>query len=433
MLVSQRGRPWLFRATLFAALACLLIWEVTSRTLAAYFANVASEQALAVRPHQSTALLKIADQKMSELDSTGGSDRSVQTAKSDRVINAQIRALAESALLDNPLNARALRILGQVADQSRDETLAWKFMQIAARYSMNESLAVIWLVDKHFEKKDFEATLYYVDLLLRTRPQFISYVMPTLAWIAENKDAAGSLRKLLADNPPWRAAFFGALPGRVSDARTPLELLTAVKDSPNPPTNDDLREYLNFLIARKFYALAYYAWLQFLPTEQLSGLGLLFNASFETDPSGLPFDWVIRPGAGVSIDIGPAPDREEGRALNISFDQGRIEFGGVTQLIVLTPGKYRFNAQYTGEVIGQRGLKWRIVCANGATISESRMIAGRAPTWKNIEFSFNVPADCPAEYLRLDLDARMSSEQFVSGHVWFDDLWLARVGDGTDK
>jgi hypothetical protein len=167
--------------------------------------------------------------------------------------------------------------------------------------------------------------------------------------------------------------------------------------------------------------------------EQLGRLGLLFNASFETDPSGLPFDWMIRPGAGVSIDIGPAPDREGGRALNISFDQGRIEFGGVTQLVVLTPGKYRFDAQYMGEVIGQRGLKWRIVCANGSTISESRMIAGRAPTWKNIEFSFTVPADCPAEYLRLDLDARMSSEQFVSGRVWFDDLWLARVGDGADK
>jgi hypothetical protein len=154
-------------------------------------------------------------------------------------------------------------------------------------------------------------------------------------------------------------------------------------------------------------------------------LGLLFNGGFATVPSGLPFDWAITPGNGVTMEIAPAPGG--GRALAIAFQQGRVDFRGMSQLLVLTPGTYQFSGRYTGEVMGQRGLKWRVTCAGGTAIGESGMVAGRASTWKSIEFDFTVPdADCPAQYLRLDLDARMSSEQFVSGIIWFADLGVAR-------
>jgi hypothetical protein len=62
------------------------------------------------------------------------------------------------------------------------------------------------------------------------------------------------------------------------------------------------------------------------------------------------------------------------------------------------------------------------------------MVAGRTSAWKNIEFAFAVPvADCPAQYVRLDLDARMSSEQFASGTVWFGDLRMMRLPDAANK
>jgi hypothetical protein len=434
MRTSKYRKLWDFRAILFAALAMILMWAVTSKTLAAYLANLASEHAVVIGTHQTTAKLNLAEHKLSELDSTAGPDGSGQSSKSDPVVSQQIRAMAESALLDDPLNARALRILGQLADMAHDQTRAWQFMETSARYSMNESFAVAWLVDKSFEKKDYEAALHFADVLLRTRPQLINYVMPTLVQIAEDRDASGGLRKLLADNPPWRPWFFGNLPNTVSDARTPLDLLTAIKDSPNPPTAGDLRGYLDFLIGQKFYALAYYAWLQFLPPEQLNSLGLLFNGNFETQPSGIPFDWVITPGAGVTVDVVPVPDHEGGRALVVAFGQERVDFRGVTQLIMLSPGKYQFNGKYTGEIIGQRGLKWRVTCAGGGQIGESGAIAGRTATWRNIEFTFVIPgADCPAQYLRLDLDARMSSEQFASGTVWFNELRVARFADTANK
>jgi hypothetical protein len=270
-------------------------------------------------------------------------------------------------------------------------------------------------------------------VLLRTQPDVLPYVVPTLSQLAENKDASSAVKKLLANNPPWRAQFFSALPNSISDARTPLELLLSIKGIPTPPVAGDLHAYLNFLIVHNFYDLAYYAWLQFLPPEQLSSVGLLFNGSFEFGPSGLPFDWVITPGQGVTVDIAARPENGQ-RGLMIEFGYGRVEFQGVTQLIMLPPGAYEFKGKYKGEVVGRRGLEWRITCASGNSppLGKSPIVIGVTPVWKDFEFSFTVPStDCRAQYVRLTLDARSASEQLISGAIWYSELRIARASHVT--
>jgi hypothetical protein len=55
------------------------------------------------------------------------------------------------------------------------------------------------------------------------------------------------------------------------------------------------------------------------------------------------------------------------------------------------------------------------------------MMVGLARPWKTVEVSFTVPGpDCRAQQLRLSLDARMPSEQLVSGSVWYDELQIDR-------
>ena len=251
-----------------------------------------------------------------------------------------------------------------------------------------------------------------------------------LGRIAEIPSAKGELKNALAKDPPWRAQFFNTLSRNVTDARTPLELLLSLRDAETPPTDAERQAYLQALIGHKLYELAYYSWLQFLPPDQLSNAGRLFNGSFEVPPSGLPFDWVFKKAPGVNVKFAPRPDHEREQALLIEFGPGRVDFGaGISELVLLPPGDYRLEGKYKADLVSQRGLQWSVKCAEATTpIGVSGTMNGSSPIWQDIDLTFTVPdSDCVAQHVALALDARSASEQFVSGAVWYDELNIVRI------
>jgi hypothetical protein len=100
---------------------------------------------------------------------------------------------------------------------------------------------------------------------------------------------------------------------------------------------------------------------------------------------------------------------------------------------MLGPGRYRLEGSHKGEVIGLRGLRWRVVCADGgSTLGESILFNGLVPSWKEFAFGFEIPpAGCRAQYVRLALDARSASERFISGSIWYDELRI--VSDDAER
>ena len=392
---KQTERSWIWRTAILAFIAVFAIWEVLTRSVGA---------------------------NITEAPPDATSSTQEEPEKS--------RAWAEGTLRQDPLNARALGVLGRLAESNGDEALTSRLMLAASRRSLRESTAIYWLLRQSYAREDFASTARYADILMRVQPGTASAVIPALARMAEDKRGQAEIQRLLDSNPPWRPQFFAALANNIADARTPLQLLLKLKDTQAPPTNIELKSYMDFLIGNKFYELAYYTWLQFLPPEQLSEIGELFNASFESAPSGFPFDWTIRQGSGVTIDIATWPDRVDKRALFVEFGYGRVEFQPVTQFIMLAPGAYRFKGAYTGEVIGRRGLVWRLACADrpSAPIGQSSPALGTERSWKQFEFGFTVPEkDCRAQIASLALDARSASEQLVTGAIWFGDLGISRA------
>src|SRR6185295_12495517 len=95
----------------------------------------------------------------------------------------------------------------------------------------------------------------------------------------------------------------------VSDARTPLEFLLTLKQTPTPPNAADIKMYLGVLLNHKLYELAYYTWLQFLAPGELTKIGRLVNGDFEGPPSDSPFDWSLTQGPGVTLKIASRPDK----------------------------------------------------------------------------------------------------------------------------
>ena len=131
---------------------------------------------------------------------------------------------------------------------------------------------------------------------------------------------------------------------------------------------------------------------------------------------------MFRGGHGVTIQLSERPDHPGDNALLIEFGPGRVDFGGVTQMVLLPAGDYHLSGKYKSELVSQRGMVWRVSCGS-KMVGESFPVRGSDPAWKDFGISFSVPPDgCPAQKVELVLDARSASETFVSGSTWYDDL-----------
>lgn len=379
------------------------------------------------------------DSAAPEADQTG--DAAVEqpsvprpVAESKPLVDEEIGKSVRRALEAEPMNARGFRILGQIAYLQADDATAAKFMQSAARLSRRQVAAVYWIMRKAYEQADYKAAASWADALLRVRPQMAKIVTGTLGQMAENAEANAEVKKVIAEDPPWRRAFLYYLLNNIKDARTPLDLMLALKSTAHPASAKDVEPYLRFLVAHKFYDLAYASWLQLLPVDQGALAQLLFNGSFELPLSGMPFDWDLASGSGASVDILPRPDQPDHKTLHIELENGRVDFKGVKQLTTFSPGFYRFKGSMMGQVSGRRGLRWRVTCVDRSNkvAGESTMFLGAKPDWTAFEFPFVIPeSDCPAQYVRLDLDARSASERLVSGSIYFDELNVSPEGESA--
>ena len=104
----------------------------------------------------------------------------LQSANTDSTNSAQIWSRAELALFNDPLNARALRILGQLSQSRSEEGQTKALMQAAARRSFQESIAVYWMMQKSYQDQDYREALRYIDMLFRTRQQLMRKIGATI-------------------------------------------------------------------------------------------------------------------------------------------------------------------------------------------------------------------------------------------------------------
>ena len=445
------------------ALGALIVLLILRYSLAAYLATVNPELALRLDRDQPIALLALAERSISEVEQSArsmASERSTrlhdfaaprallaapadatqqpEAATADRLGPEHAQHLAKArdmvvrAMRANPLSYRAATLLGAITELTAPgnaSEAARPYYETAARLSPRASDAIYWLMRWNLERRNYVQAIEHADTLMRTTSRAGPAVLPILARLLEHPEASEPLTQLLISDPPWRDRLIEELPAHVSDARTPLTLLLALRQSARQPTTDTLRGYLNFLMTHQFHELAYYTWLQFLPADQLAATGFLFNGSFETKPSGLPFDWSFRSGRGTIIDFRPLPGQAAEQGLRIDFTDGRVDFGGVSQIVLLAPGAFLLTGRYRGDLEGKRGLRWRVSCIapTAGMLAETPMHLGLVPAWREFELEFVIPdKGCEAQRIHLDLDARSSSEQLVRGTMWYDVIRLER-------
>jgi hypothetical protein len=201
-------------------------------------------------------------------------------------------------------------------------------------------------------------------------------------------------------------------------------LFDLLRRSPGGLSTRELSTWLDALISDGQWGPAYLGWVESLSPEASKRIGNIYNGGFELEPSQLGFDWRFGrvPGARISRD--QVVGSEGQYALRVDFEDRRVPFHQVRQLLALVPGSYRLHGRVrTDDLRGERGLVWTLRCAdNGRFIAETEPVKGRHD-WHSFDLDLAVPPEkCGGQWLTLRVPARIAAEQRLGGTVWFDDL-----------
>jgi tetratricopeptide (TPR) repeat protein len=381
-------------------------WQIIARTAATTLARSDPDAALGFVDDHHVALNQLAEKELL------GPNNNLDTA----------RERARRALRSSPLNARALTLLGLIADKKGDQKSAEDLMQIAVGRTWHDFDADQWLLNRETQRGDYAHALPYADAMLRIDQETRPGLFPVLASFTVDPRALGALTSFLATSPPWRPWFLSELSGRLANQTRLVQLYAALNDTGNPPTKDELRPYLNRLIKDENFEVAYQTWRATLTSEQRADVTYPFNRDFEFPIDNLPFNWNF---AGADVQVVSSADSGEKRTLRVEYSGARVDVANVKQLLLLPAGDYSFGGRVkTAELRTSRGLWWRIFCAEGpaSTLANTELVSGTVP-WTDFTIKVQVPATgCAAQWLQLELPARVSSESKIEGQVWYRDL-----------
>ena len=265
--------------------------------------------------------------------------------------------------------------------------------------------------------------------MLRVQPELAQNLHPVLIALSEQAPVQAEVAKVLSQPPPWRDFFMPRLIGKSRDSAAIFGLIEQLRLSPTGLSDEELAAWINRLAGDRQWAPAYLIWVQSLPADARQHIGNVYNGGFENEPSGFGFDWRLTPVAGARAAIVRTTGSEGRMAMRVSFENRRVPFKNVQQLLALAPGGYRLRGKARlDDLRSERGLVWTLTCAeDGRAIAETEPMRGRHG-WKDFELDLVVPNEtCGGQWLTLRVPARIPAEQLIGGAAWFDDFQIQAV------
>ena len=407
MNVRTDGHPspkWLAPG-LGALLFVFLAWRVLSLGIADYLSRDQPDAALAWRSGYADALFHQFDLQASE----------------KRASEAQRRS-ARAAIRAAPLDGRGYRMLARQVELGGDLPGAMSLYSIAAQRGPRDLPTLGRLIQYELKGGNYTQALSHIDQVLRVEPEMAERIYPVL--MALSAQDPGDVAKTLLESPPWRSDFLIQLIRTSPDNAALPRLLQRLARSPGGLSRDELSTWLARLIRRGQWSRAYLSWVESLSPTASKRIGNIYNGSFELEPSQMGFDWRFGNVPGARVSRAQVTGSDGQYALRLEFEDRRVPFRHVRQLLALSPGQYRLQGRdRTDDLRGERGLVWTLTCAEtGQRIAETDPTRGRHD-WRAFEVDFVVPTDkCGGQWLTLRVPARIPAEQRVGGVAWFDDL-----------
>jgi hypothetical protein len=306
------------------------------------------------------------------------------------------KSSAREAVVKAPLMEEPFLLGGVDRLMRRDSQAAKQFIQHALRRNPRSRLARLFMLELELRAGNARQAAADMTILSRLMPDVQRIFVPELARFATNPDTNSALAEALRSDPFILKAVLHHL--ATKDAPVPI-ILRLAGDNPPAVTEDDTgdwrRSLLESLVRRGDFAKARALWAQFSGIDPKAAAPLVYDGQFRGLPGLAPFNWTF------SSSEDGAAERERSGALQVEY-YGRRATDLATQLMTLVPGRYRFAFHAEGDLsTPQNRLIWVAQCQKGnATIMELPItnvtFAGRT-----VAGDFSVPADCPAQWLKL--------------------------------
>jgi hypothetical protein len=365
------------------------------------------ELALRLSPTDSRALSSLANRLLLEEPSTGGIARSKQ--------------LAQAALLNDPTNVEALRVLGFAAPQK--EQLA--IFELADRLSRRDLATQLWLIEYYVGRDDAARALTHYDAALRTSSVAPQLLFPVLAKASGDVTLAPQIARILAKRSPWAMDFLSYLLTSSPSDETLLTIFKGLARS-GPKLPQVFTDRLMARMVQQYpFDLAREAYFVAGGTDKSVGKHVK-NGNFSSDPALLPFDWTFT--ADEKIDAGRSPSEDVENDLRLVVQVSQATTGeAARQLLMLPPGRYVLTST-AGSVPSQKQaqLAWQMTCAaqTGAKFLEM-ILPPSASSGLTSRSEFSVPSsNCSAQWLSLRVTTQTDSDEFVT---WLDNVAVTPV------
>ena len=343
-----------------------------------------------------------------------------------RVENAA--SLSRDALVRSPFDVRALRVFGLTEARAGREDAADEILTLAGNWSLRDDPAHAWLVERRLRRGDYASSFAHADTLVRRREDIQPQVFRlfTAAAVADPQRALPVVASLLSAKPPWRPAYLASLNLTPEGLQVAGNLAILLQAGREPFSNQELQDLYGSLINA--------GGIQAIQTvrgrlNRPSLATLVTNSGFDEADHPGPFQWRLYEKAGIAAEITADDLAPSNVALRVVYD-GYATGTVAEQLVYLAPGAYRLTAAVrteSGNPVDR--LAWTLTCATAGGGERASTPAGAAgaPTgaWTTLSGRFEVPANCPAQWLRLETRAADRRDPTL---VWFDRVRLARAG-----
>lgn len=337
-------------------------------------------------------------------------------------------SLSREALARSPFDVRALRVVGLTEARAGREDDADDILTLAGNWSLRDDPAHAWLVEHRLKRGDYASAFAHADTLVRRREDIRPGVFNlfTTAATLDGPRALPQVAVLLSARPPWRQAYLESLHADARGLQVAVNLAVLLQAGRAPLSNDELHQlYIQLLEKGQLDAVRVVR----SRLNRPSSATLVTNGGFGDASAPQPFQWRLAQDAGVIAEIVPDDVRPADPALRVDYD-GYTGSRIAEQLVFLAPGRYRLSAESRAEQ-GDAGarLAMTLTCAPGdLRILSAPAAAPGAEVWTPFSVSFSVPANCPAQWLRLETRPGDTRERVAA---WLDKVAITPVASGA--